>query len=235
VRGSKSDARLASCFPTAPSAHPAVLAFHLRDDLADDRRRRARRLKRCLRRRLLAVGGGARKQVLGVDEAAAGLAEALRRLLLAEAVHVHALLADAGGEPGEVAVGGHEAEAVEAAAVKEVHGVDHQGDVRGVLARGVGELLLGNDGVLRQDVGPGLRAGAGEVAVDAPHAGLADLGDFLEQPVGDLRRGIVGVDENGKAGRACRPLPMSRSMASRSAGLAGPGGMRGGGSAGGRC
>ena len=44
-------------------------------------------------------------QVLGVDEAAAGLAEALRCLLRAEAEHIDALLADARGEPGEVAVG----------------------------------------------------------------------------------------------------------------------------------
>ena len=57
-----------------------------------------------------------RQQVLGVDEAAAGLAEALRRLLLAEAVDVDALFADARGEAREVAVRRDEAEAVETAA-----------------------------------------------------------------------------------------------------------------------
>ena len=44
--------------------------------------------------------------------------------------------------------------------------------------------------------------GAGEVAIDPPHAGLADLGDFLEQAVGDLGGGVVGVDQDGEAGRA---------------------------------
>ena len=82
--------------------------------------------------------------------------KALGRLLLAEAEDVDALLADAGGEPSEVAVGGDQAEAVEAAAVEQVHRVDHQRDVGGVLAGRVGELLLRDDRVLRQHVAPSL-------------------------------------------------------------------------------
>jgi len=49
------------------------------------------------------------EQVLSVDEAAAGLAEALRRLLLAEAKHVDALFADASRKSGEIAIGRNEA------------------------------------------------------------------------------------------------------------------------------
>jgi len=142
------------------------------------------------------------KQVLGVDEAPACLPKALRRLVFAEAVDVHALLADAGREPREIAVRRHEAEAVEAPAVQQVHGIDHERDVGGVLARDIGELLLRNDGVLGQDLGPGLQARAGEVAVDPAHARLADLSDFLEQASGDLGGCIVGVDEDGQAGAA---------------------------------
>src|SRR5690606_16053696 len=90
-----------------------------------------------------------------------------RAFSLAEAVHVDALLTNAGGEPGEVAVRGYQTEAVEAAAVQQVHRVDHEGDVGGVLAGGVRELLLRDDRMARKHVGPGFGAGAGEVAIDA--------------------------------------------------------------------
>ena len=98
-------------------------------------------------------------EVLGEDEAGAGLAEALRGLGLADAVDVDPLLADAGGEPGEVAVRGDQAEAVEAAGMQEVHGVDDQRDVGRVLAGGVGELLLGEDGVAGEHPLPAGTAG----------------------------------------------------------------------------
>ena len=155
-----------------------------------------------LRSGLRLIGGCGWEQVLGIDEPPAGLPETFGRLLLAEAEHVDALFADAGGKPCEITVGRNQAEAVETAAMEEVHRVDDEGDIGGVLPRGVGELLLGDDGVLGQEIGPCLRAGAGEVAIDAPDAGLADLGDLLEQTVRDLRRGVVGIDQNGKARRA---------------------------------
>src|SRR3546814_9938813 len=44
-------------------------------------------------------------EVLRVDETLAGVPETLRRFLFAEAVNGDALLANAGGKPGEVAVG----------------------------------------------------------------------------------------------------------------------------------
>jgi hypothetical protein len=57
-----------------------------------------------------------------MDEPAAGLAKAFRRLLLADAERVDPLLPDARSETREVAVRGDQAEAVEAAGVQEVHG-----------------------------------------------------------------------------------------------------------------
>src|SRR3546814_14429550 len=56
-------------------------------------------------------------EVLRVDETLAGVPETLRRFLFAEAVNGDALLANAGGKPGEVAVGRNEAKAVEATRV----------------------------------------------------------------------------------------------------------------------
>src|SRR6185436_9087251 len=87
-------------------------------------------------------------------------------------------------------------------AVHQVHGIDDQRDVRRVLARDIGELLVRDDGVLGEDVGPAAQAGAREVAVDAPDAGLAQLRDFLEHTVGDFGRGVVGVDQDGQTWRA---------------------------------
>ena len=78
---------------------------------------------------------------------------------LADAVDVEPLLADARGEAGEVAVGGDEAEAVEAAGMQQVHRVDDERDVGGVLAGGVGELLLGQDGVRGPGPSPSRPAG----------------------------------------------------------------------------
>jgi hypothetical protein len=112
-----------------------------------------------------------RQQVFRIDETPARLPETLRGLLFAKAVHIDALFANAGSDPREVTVGRHEAESIESTAVQKIHCVDHQRDVGGVLARRIGKLLLRDDGVFRQDVGPALRAGAGEIAVNAPNAG----------------------------------------------------------------
>lgn len=41
-----------------------------------------------------------------------------------------------------------------------------------------------------------------KIAVDATNAGLTDLGDLFEQPVRDLCRGIVGIDQDSEPRRA---------------------------------
>lgn len=54
-------------------------------------------------------------------------------------------------------------------------------------------------GVFRQNIRPAPGAGAGEITVDAPNARFPDLRDFLEQPIGDLCRGIIGINQHRKA------------------------------------
>jgi hypothetical protein len=56
--------------------------------------------------------------------------------------------------------------------------------------------------MLRQNVGPALGSRIGEVAVDATNAGLADLGDLLEQSIRNLCGSVVGVNQNCETGRA---------------------------------
>src|SRR6185369_2053221 len=85
--------------------------------------------------------------------------------------------------------------------MKQVHGVDDEGYVGRILSGRIGELLLGDDGVLRQNVGPALGPDVGEVAIDAANARLPDLGNLLEQSVRDLCRSIVGIDQHRETGR----------------------------------
>src|SRR3954447_1379318 len=91
-------------FSDLPETNPSVFAFHLGDDLLDHRDGCVRGLKqRRLRGGILSVGRTA-KQVLGIEKSAASLPEAFRRLLLAEPKHIDAMLPDAGGKPGKIAV-----------------------------------------------------------------------------------------------------------------------------------
>ncbi|MNZ89696.1 hypothetical protein D3C78_1086310 [compost metagenome] len=134
----------------------------------------------------------------GVDELVAGRNERLGGLLLAEAVDGQPFLAQARGQAGEVAVAGDQAEAVETAGVEQVHGVDDQRAVGGVLAAGVGELLHRLDRVVQQHLLPLAEVRLGPVAVDALDAGDAVLGDFLEEAFDDGRWCVVGVDQHGE-------------------------------------
>ena len=92
---------------------------------------------------------GGREQIFGEDEPPAGLTEAFRSLVLAKAKDIHALFADSRGKPREITVGGDEAEAIEPAAVQEVHGVNNQCDVGRVLADGMSKVLMRHDRVCR--------------------------------------------------------------------------------------
>ena len=130
------------------------------------------------------------------------LPKTLGCLLFTKAKNVDALLTDSRSKACEVAVGRDQAKAVETATVQEIHRVDYEGDVGRLLTSRVGELLLGDNRVLREHIDPGLRAGACEVAINAPNACLADLGDLLEQAVNDLCRGVVSVYQDGKSWRA---------------------------------
>ena len=85
--------------------------------------------------------------------------------------------------------------------MKKIHCVDDQGNVGCVLACRIGKLLLGDNCVFGQRVRPCLGARIGEIPVDPADAGFSNLRDLLEQPIGDLRGGVVSVDQNGKARR----------------------------------
>jgi hypothetical protein len=81
--------------------------------------------------------------------------------------------------------------------VEQIHRVDDQCDIRCVLAGRICELLLGNDRVLCKNVCPGLRSCPREVAIDATDARFADGGDLRKQTIGDLCRGVIGIDQHG--------------------------------------
>ena len=92
-------------FSDFPESDPSVFAFHLGDGLLNDRGGCIRGLEQLRPRGGILTVRRATKQVLGVEKSSAGLPEAFRCLLLAEAIHVDAMLPDAGGKPGKIAVG----------------------------------------------------------------------------------------------------------------------------------
>ncbi len=139
-------------------------------------------------------------EVLHVDELGARRHEGLGRLALAKAVRHEALLADARRQPREVAVAGHQAEPVHRAAVEQVHRVDDQRAIGGVLAGRVAELLDGLHRVRQQ-----LRLPLGQlrrrpVAVGAAHARRAVLRDLHQQALKMLGARVVGVDQDCEPG-----------------------------------
>ena len=156
--------------------------------------RRRRRVGRC------AVVVAVRfTELLEVQEGRTRAHEGLRRLLLAEAVDRHAVVAQAHHQRGEVGVGRDDGEAIEVARVQQVHGVDHHRHVGRVLAAGVGELLDRPDRPGVQALLPAHQVLAFPVAIGAAHVGDAVPRDFGEDHLDLRRRGVVGVDQQGDA------------------------------------
>ena len=108
-------------------------------------------------------------------ETLAGSAEGLRRLLLAHSYYEFAGLAQSGGQFIEIAVAGYEAESLHIAGVEDVHRVDDQADVGGVLAGSVVGLHDGGQREAGRAPHPGVEAVLGPVAV---HAADRDLSIF---------------------------------------------------------
>src|SRR5690606_27384922 len=180
--------------PHRPEFVPALaILLEFRHRAVDQRYRLLHRPERGLPRLRRSLVGN---EILGEDEPGAGLAEALRRRRAADAVDIDPLFPDPRGEAGEVGIRRHQAETVEPPGMEEVHRVDDEGDVRRVLARRVGELLLGEDGVTLQHLLPSRLLALGEIAIDPPQARLTDLRHLLEERVGDLRAGVVRIDED---------------------------------------
>ena len=136
-------------------------------------------------------------QHLEGDEAVARVLQRLRGALAAEAVDDLAGLPQPQREAGEVGVAAHQREGLDVAGVQQVHRVDDERRVGGVLADGEGVLVDGADGAGVELAGPAAEALGREVAVRALDGRGAVLGELLEQRLRVLGRGVVGVDEHG--------------------------------------
>jgi hypothetical protein len=62
-------------------------------------------------------------------------------------------------------------------------------------------ILMRQTSVERRYFGPAFEPRTSEIIVDPPHAGLADLRDFLEQSGCDCRRCVIGIDQHGELAR----------------------------------
>ena len=131
------------------------------------------------------------------DELVAGLGQGQRGFGLAHPDHIHLLLAQPHRQLGKIAVAGHQAEAVHLARIKDVHGVDHHGHVRGVLAGGIVELLNGIDGIFQQRILlPAVPLGP--VPVDPAVGSISVIRDLVKNARRIFLTDVVRVDQHGK-------------------------------------
>ena len=150
--------------------------------------------------RLCRLGNGLRRrdaQVFQIQELVAALAEGLRRLFLAHADHVDALLAQMDGERGIVAVAGNQNEAVIDALVQKLDRIDDHCHIGRVLAGHVVKLLLRFDGQALDLALPALEVILFPVAVGALDHDAAQGIDLLNDRLQLGKLGVVGVDQHG--------------------------------------
>ena len=91
----------------------------------------------------------------------------------------------------------HDPEAVDMAAVEQVHGVDRHPHVGRALALDHVELLHRHDRMHAGQRAPALEAGLGPIAVGAADVDRAQLAQHQQHLVEMVGRGIVGVDQQG--------------------------------------
>lgn len=137
-----------------------------------------------------------------VDEALADVSEADRRLVLAEAGNVGALLPDTRCQLDKMTIRRHQVEASEPLRTQKVHGVDDRRDIGGVLANRVRKISMWPAFIEWRNLGLAVEPRAGAIAVDPPHAGAIDFCGSIEQHGSDLRGRVVSVDQHGKLARA---------------------------------
>ena len=131
-----------------------------------------------------------------IFELVAGLDKGAESLALAHADDQLAGLAQAGGQAGKITVRRDDAEAVEIAAVQQVHRVNDHSGIRRIFAGGVAVLLDGDDRIVQQRVLPAFQPNVGPVAVDALASGDAEGRGLIENHFDVLGRNIVRVDED---------------------------------------
>ena len=124
-----------------------------------------------------------------VDEALADVSEADRRLVLAEAGNVGALLPDTRCQLDKMTIRRHQVEASEPLRTQKVHGVDDRRDIGGVLANRVRKISMWPAFIEWRNLGLAVEPRAGAIAVDPPHAGAIDFCGSIEQH-GKLARAV---------------------------------------------
>ena len=127
-----------------------------------------------------------------------GIAQRLGRLGLAHDAHQRAALAQLAAQVGEVRVAGHQAEHFDPLVEQQLHGIQRQGDIGGVLAAGVLVLQARSERLFDQLVAPLPAQGAG-VSVAATHHDAAKLRAEPERGFDDLGLHVVAVHQDRDA------------------------------------
>ena len=155
---------------------------------------------------LAALFGLGRERVCGliraveevyIRELAAGGDKALRRFLLAHAEHKDFGFAESRREARKVGVRGDNAEAVKTPLIEQVHGIDDEGGVRGVLAGYIGVLLYGLHGVVEYHIAPASHLWRGPVPVNALDVDTAEIIGLGEHDGQILRCDVFGINQHG--------------------------------------
>lgn len=108
--------------------------------------------------------------------------------------------------------------------MQQIHCIDNQCNVGRVLAERICNLQVRNNRITIQNVLPTFQKIIRKVAINPLEAGLADFRQFNKQALGDLRRGVIRIDQdrqrfvghsichagvtNGKIWRACGEQPI---------------------------
>ena len=82
--------------------------------------------------------------------------------------------------------------------MKQVHGIDHQRDIRRILADRIGELLMRDNRERRENTSPAFQVRIGKVSIYPPHAGLSKGRYLLEDGLGVLGGHIIRINKNGQ-------------------------------------
>ena len=202
VAGIERRVALAQVGPDLAQVRPAVVLGRTRDRGGQDplqvgQPRRRLLVLRCRRfrlRRLLT-------QKIEVDEPVTRRDERRRSVATPEPVDGHPRLPQPRRQPREVAVARDQHEALQVPGVEQVHRIDDQCRIGGVLPARVRELLHRLDRMQQQFFLPADKLLRGPVAIRTLDRRRPVLGDLRQQLGGQAGRRVVRVDEDGEARR----------------------------------